>query len=124
MSDQILFGIAGCLATVWLVVHLILGGKEVVVPMRADRHLDAVVRDTLYVGWHYISVSLAAMAALFAIAIFAARADLAIAGTVLAWGFTLVGIGQVPAIGASYRDLPQGWLFLPIALLGTVALLF
>lgn len=123
MFDQILFGAAGGLATVWFFVHLILGGKEVVVPMRADRHLDPVVRDTLYVGWHYVSVSVAAMAGLFFIAVFAARADLAIAGTMLAWGFTLVGIGQVPAIGARYRDLPQGWLFLPIALLGTLPLL-
>lgn len=121
MIDQILFGIAGSVATLWFIVHLFLGGKEVIVPMRADPHLDPVVRDTLYVGWHYISVSVAAMAALFFIAIFTARADLAMAGTALAWGFTLVGIGQVPAIGARYRDLPQGWLFLPIALLGTAA---
>lgn len=125
MTIQILFGLAGGIAALWLVVHLFLGGKEVERPLRAASHgLDPVVRDTLHLCWHCVTVTVAAMAALFLLAILTSRPDFATAGTILAWGYTLVGIVLVPAVGARFRDLPQGWLFLPIALLGTAGLVF
>jgi hypothetical protein len=123
MTAQLLFGIAGGISTLWFFFHLIQGGKEVVRPFRATPGLDPVVRDTQHLCWHYVTVTVALMAALFAVAATTSRSDLAMAGTALAWGFTLVGIGQVPAMGARYRDLPQGWLFLPIAALGTAGLM-
>jgi hypothetical protein len=119
MTGQILFGIAGAISGLWLVVHILLGGKDVERPLRASA-LDPVLRDTLHVCWHCVTVTVAIMAALFLFSVVSARSDFAMAGTALAWGYTVVGIGLVPAVGASFRDLPQGWLFLPIALLGTV----
>lgn len=125
MTDQILFAIAGGIATLWLVVHVSVGGREVERPLRsASDRLDPSVRDTLHLCWHCVTVTVAIMAAMFLLAILTSRPDFAIAGTVLAWGFTLVGVALAPAVGASYRELPQGWLFLPIAALGTAAMVF
>lgn len=122
MTTQILFGVAGGIAALWLVVHLLLGGKDVERPLRTSQALDPVVRDTLHLCWHCVTVTVAIMAVLFLLAILTARPDFAMAGTGLAWGFTMVGIALAPAVGASFRDLPQGWLFLPIAALGTAGL--
>jgi hypothetical protein len=121
VTGQILFGIAGGISSLWLVVHIFLGGKDVERPLRASA-LDPILRDTLHVCWHCVTATVAIMAALFLFSVASARSDFAMAGTALAWGYTMVGVGLVPAVGASYRDLPQGWLFLPIALLGTAGL--
>ncbi|HET6524476.1 hypothetical protein [Sphingopyxis sp.] len=123
MTPQILLGLAGFLSALWLVFHLVQGGKEVVRPLRASTGLDPAVRDTLYMCWHFVTATLAVMFASFVLAIATSRQDLAIVGTSIAFGFTLTGIGQVPAMRARYRDLPQGWLFLPITILGSAGLM-
>ncbi len=123
MKAHILFAAAGGIAALWLVVHLILGGKEVERPLRASTVLDPVLRDTLHLCWHCVTVTVAIMAVLFLLAVLTSRADFALAGTILAGGFSLVGIALAPAVGAHFRDLPQGWLFLPIAVLGMAGLL-
>jgi hypothetical protein len=123
MKQVAMFWLAGGLSAIWLVFHVIQGGKEVVRPLQATSTIDPVVRDTLYLCWHFITASLFIMAASFFLAIALARPGIAMIGTALAWGYTLTGIVQVIAIRARYRDLPQGWLFLPIAALGTIALM-
>lgn len=120
--DQILFCAAGAIAALWLAFHLFVGGKEVVRPLRDAPGLDPVVKDTLYLGWHYVTVAVALLAVLFLFASLTSRHDFAMAGALLAWSLTLVGIVMAPAIGAKFRDLPQGWLFLPVAALGTAGL--
>jgi hypothetical protein len=123
MIPQILFGLAGVLSLLWLVFHVVQGGKEIVRPLRASTGLDPAVRDTLYLCWHFVTATLAVMSVSFALAIATSRQDLAVVGTSIAFGFTLTGIGQVLAMRARYRDLPQGWLFLPIAVSGSAGLL-
>jgi hypothetical protein len=119
MIDQILCGTAGGIAALWFILHITIGRKEIARPLRDMPGLDPVMRDTLHLCWHFVTVTVLLMAAFLVIAAATDRQDLAIAGAVLAWGFTLLGVGLVPAVGARYRDLPQGFLFLPIALLGT-----
>ena len=121
--SQVLYYTAGSIAAFLLIYHMIAGRKEVVLPMRSTPGLDPVVRDTLHLGWHCVTVTVALLSTLFLVAALTLRHDFAIAGTMLAWGFAILGIGLVRTIGASYRDLPQGWLFLPIAALGTAGLL-
>lgn len=122
MIDQILYGTAGGIAVLWFIVHITMGGKEIARPLRATSGLDPVVRDTLHLCWHFVTITVLLMAAFLVIAAGTGRQDLAIAGAALAWGFTVIGVGIVPAVGARYRDVPQGWLFLPIALLGTAGI--
>lgn len=119
MTQKILFGSAGLLSVLWLLFHIVQGGKEVVRPLRASTGLEPDVRDTLYMCWHFVTATLAIMALSFILAIITASRDWAMVGTSVAFGFTLTGIGQVLAMKARYRDLPQGWLFLPITILGT-----
>jgi hypothetical protein len=123
MTQQIFFGLAGLLSGLWLLFHIVQGGKEVVRPLRASTGLERDVRDTLYMCWHFVTATLVIMALSFVLAIITVRQDWAMVGTSVAFAFTLTGIGQVLAMKARYRDLPQGWLFLPITILGTGGLL-
>ena len=76
-----------------------------------------MVRDTAYLCWHMVSVALALMAALFLLGAWVSP-HYAVAGTLLAGGFALVGVGLPLAIRQRYAVLPQGWLFVPVVALG------
>lgn len=116
--SQILFGTAGALATVWFVVHVFVGGKEIARPLLQADSLDALVRHTQYLCWHFTTVAIAAIAGFFLIATLQGALAFATAATILASGFFVVGVGLVVAMGESHLRLPQGWLFLPVAALG------
>jgi len=112
------FSVAAALSGVWLFVHLLLGGREIAAPLRAAPDLAPLVRDTQYLCWHFTSVGIAAMALFFAVAAWSGVTAFAMAGTMLAAGFAVTGIGLVVGLGLSHARLPQGWLFVPVALLG------
>ena len=112
---------AAALSLLWALVHLFAGGKDVARPLRDDRTLDPVVRHTQYICWHFVTVTLFAMALFFALAILTENLAFSIAGTILSAGFALIGIALVPMIGASYAKVPLGWLFVPVAILGFAA---
>lgn len=119
----ICFWAAAGLAVLWSGVHLVVGGREIARPMRAAPDLAPLVRDTQYLCWHFTSVTIGCMAGFFAWAAASGEEALAVAGTVLATGFVLVGVGLVVFVGGRHTDLPQGWLFLPVAALGVAGLL-
>ncbi|MGB0439338.1 MAG: hypothetical protein ACPGFC_04440 [Paracoccaceae bacterium] len=111
---------AACgLCVIWAFVHIVIGGREVARPLR-DSDLPALIKGTTLVVWHMVSAMLIAMALIFASAAVSGSADLAWTGTVLAGMLTVVGFVVPPTLNMRYRDLPQGWLFLPVALLGLV----
>ncbi|ROT97745.1 hypothetical protein [Histidinibacterium lentulum] len=114
---------AGALSAVWLLVHAFAGGRDTVRPLLEGGGLPPVVRDTLYVCWHFTSVALAMMAGLFLRAGLAGDVTAAVAATILAGAFALVGIALVLRQGASHLQVPQGWLFVPVAVLGAVGLM-
>ncbi len=109
---------AAALSGVWLVVHLFMGGREIARPLRESDALAPVVRDTQYLCWHFTSASIAAIALFFLLAALRAEPTFAVAGTILSAAFTVIGVGLVKPLGQSFAVLPQGWLFLPITLLG------
>ena len=117
-----LFFAAGGLSTLWLLVHVIMGGRDIVRPALAPSDLSPVVRDTLYICWHYTTVSIAMMAALFVWAGVSLNMTGATIATALAAGFSLVGIVLARRQGGHFSDLPQGWLFVPVAVLGGIGL--
>ena len=119
MSD-ILFLVAGGLSAVWLVVHLFVGGPQIAKPLRETQELDSVDPDTLYLCWHFTSVAIACMAGLFFWAALTDNLAFATAGLALATGFAVIGVALVMKIGGNHVELPQGWLFVPVAALGFI----
>ncbi|MCK0150261.1 hypothetical protein MWU54_09530 [Marivita sp. S6314] len=119
---MIWFSIAAVLSFTWLCVHLFLGGKEIAQPLLASQSLTPVVRDTQYLCWHFTSCAIALMAGCFAYAAWSGDASLAWPATILSGAFALTGIGLVARIGQSHARLPQGWLFVPVAIAGAIGL--
>ena len=105
------------LSALWFGVHLTLGERDVARPLRQSTALDAVARDTAFLCWHLVSVTLALMAAFFLMGAFLADAYIW-AGVLLAAGFAAVGVILPLCISAPYARLPQGWLFVPVVALG------
>ena len=119
---MIWFAFAAFLAGLWLTVHLVLGGREIAKPLRHSVELSPVVRDTQYLCWHFTSCGIAVMAACFGVAAWTSNPTLAWPATALAASFAVTGIGLVSHIGQSHMRLPQGWLFVPVALLGGIGI--
>ncbi len=115
------FAAASATAFLWFVVHLFIGGREVARPLRAA-DLPDLVRDTQYLCWHFTTVAIVGMSAMFGLAAVTGETAYAVAGTLLAAGFAVTGIGLIAAIGQSHARFPQGWLFVPVAAFGLVGL--
>ena len=54
--------------------------------------------------------------------VLAGHHGVALGATLLATAFAIVGIGLTFRPGARHRDVPQGWLFVPVAALGVAGL--
>lgn len=121
MNGSLIFA-AAALSSIWLAVHLIVGGRQVAGPLLAATTLPALVRETQYLCWHFTSVAIAAIALFFFCALATGNSAFAICGTVLAAGFFVVGVGIVLLRRQSHMQFPQGWLFLPVALMGLLGL--
>lgn len=122
MSEWFFLG-AGGIGALWLAVHLVWGGRDVAQPFLKVAGMDPVVRETQYMCWHFTSVAIGCIAIFLIAAALTGMSGLAVAGTILAAGFAVVGVGMVVARGNRHRDMPQGWLFVPIAILGVTGLL-
>ncbi len=111
------------LSCIILAIHVFLGGPEIARPMRDCPNLNRVVRLTNYYCWHLVTISLAQLAVLFGWAAFTpAAAPLAVIGTATAGAFCIWGIALVIKTKQKYRHMPQGLLFLPVAIIGLVGL--
>lgn len=121
--QTLLFSGAGGLAAIWLVLHLFTGGPQIARPLMNAMTLEPVARHTMYLCWHFTSAAIACMSVFFGWAAIEGDMSFAIAGTALASGFCVVGIGLVLLMKEKHAELPQGWLFLPVAALGFMGLL-
>jgi len=99
---NIWFVAAGALSFGITLLHLFGGGPTVAAPLLAAKGLNDVVRYLNYYCWHLVSISLALMALAFG----------------WAAGFCIWGVALVILKQQQFREMPQGWLFLPVALLG------
>ena len=115
---SIVFWSASALASVWLVVHLFIGGRQIARPLIDTSELSSIVKHTQYLCWHFTTVAIAGMATFFGLAALSGIVAYATSATALAFGFFLVGVGLTVSLGESHARLPQGWLFLPVAVLG------
>ncbi|MEO1688429.1 MAG: hypothetical protein AAFU61_11040 [Pseudomonadota bacterium] len=113
---------AAGLSALWTGVHVIAGGRDVAAPLlRAP--LSEAQKFTAYFAWHMASLSLAALAAGFLwAALRPEAAEVGAAATVLSAGYALLGLGMGRLPAGRFRDLPQGWLFVPVAALGALGL--
>ena len=121
--NSLFFWLAGALSAVWFAVHLFVGGRQIAQPLLQATALDPLVRNTQYLCWHFTSVAIAAMAGFFFWGAYAGVSAFAVAGTVLASGFFVVGVGLVFGMKENHLTLPQGWLFVPVTVLGLVGLI-
>lgn len=117
MSPDFALWIAAGLSALWCGVHVIVGERDVARPLRRSTTLDPLARDTAFLCWHLVSGTLALVTVLFALGI-TVSPHYAIAGTLLAGEFVVVGFVLPRLIAVSYRQLPQGWLFVPVVALG------
>lgn len=115
---HLFFWSASALATLWFAVHLFLGGRHIARPLIAASELESIVRQTQYLCWHFTTVGIAGIAIFFGIAAVGGNVAYASAATALAAGFFFVGVGLALSLGVNHARLPQGWLFLPVAVLG------
>lgn len=112
-----LLAAAGLSAAVCL-IHTFAGGRTIAVPLlKADLH--PVPKYVAYYCWHIVTIVLAVIAVMFALAgVRADSLDLGWVATALVTSFCLLGLAVPPLKKQKYKNMPQGWLFLPIAVLG------
>lgn len=119
MSDLFLWA-AAALSGIWWAVHTFIGGREVAAPLKSS-DLPVIVRATAWLCWHLVTAVLAILTLLFAGAALFDMPGMTLAATLLVAGISVAGVLAAPALSVSYKVLPQGWLFVPVAALGALA---
>ncbi|MCV0426788.1 MAG: hypothetical protein K5905_15105 [Roseibium sp.] len=90
-------------------------------PLLKATDLHPVPKYVTYYCWHIVTIVLAAIAIMFAVAgLKQDSMELAWAATALTAAFCILGLAVPPMKGQKYKNMPQGWLFLPIFLLGVL----
>ena len=119
MNMWLLF--AGVWASLLALVHVFMGGPEIAKPLLQSRDVPSTAKYVNYYCWHLVSFNLAMMAGLLITAglgvhtlVLGLVATLQ-AGFYFVWGIALPLLKQ-----QTYRDMPQGWLFLPLVVLGAI----
>lgn len=113
---------AAGLSVAWFFLHVLVGGRQISRPLRTAEGVPHEVMATMVMCWNMVSAVLALMAGLFVMAAFWG-APFVIAGSLLAGAVALGGIATRYQLATTFRVIPQGWLFVPIAALGCYALL-
>ncbi|ERP87683.1 hypothetical protein Q669_13045 [Labrenzia sp. C1B10] len=121
--NGLLLAAAGLSAAVCL-LHTFAGGRTIAVPLLKASDLHPVPKYVAYYCWHIVTIVLAMIAVMFAVAGMRAESlDLGLVATVLTASFCLLGLAVPPLKKQKYSQMPQGWLFLPIVLLGGLGIL-
>ncbi|MFK7965041.1 MAG: hypothetical protein AB8C46_13845 [Burkholderiaceae bacterium] len=105
-------------------LHTFAGQVTVARPLLDAPDLAHTPKHTQFYCWHIVTLLLLALPAAF---VFAALAPQHIALAWMATGIvtamSVLGLVLPPLTGERYLDMPQGWLFLPVAVLGFAGLL-
>lgn len=121
---NIYFAIAAGLSVFNCLLHTFVGGKQIARPLLEYQGLPKSQKYVLYFCWHISTLALAALVAGFTYAALAPdNPVLALAATVFAGSIALLGVG-IPLVfsDVTFKDVPQGWLFVPVTLLGMAGL--
>lgn len=118
---------AGSLSAIIALIHIFLGGRTVALPLLEASDLERRPKYVTYYCWHLVSISLCLMSLVFLWpALWGGSDDLTLVGAIMATLFALWGIAlrQFSKANLAFSDLPQGWLFVPVAVLGFWGQLF
>lgn len=122
----IFLAIAAGLSLFNLALHFFIGGRSIARPLLDTPDLTTEVKYVLYYCWHLVTLAIALQAGLFIAAVLNPAMPglnaLIMTGTLFAAAFAVLGIVMAPALKISYGVLPQGWLFVPVAACGVIAL--
>jgi len=114
--------IAAFIAFAWVLVHAFVGGREIGRPLRQNESLDELTSAVAWLCWHFTTILIIALAYLPAAGAYTQDTGLVAAGTLVAAAMAIFGIWATLFTKQSYKNMPQGWLFVPIAFLGFLAL--
>jgi len=121
--NYLLLAAAGLSAAVCL-IHTFAGGRTIAAPLLKAQDLKPVPKYVTYYCWHIVTIVLAMIAGMFAVAGLRAESlDLGLTATALTAAFCLLGLAVPPLKKQKYTHMPQGWLFLPVAVLGVLGIL-
>jgi len=121
MAIYMLYG-AAAISFAWFWVHLIIGGRDVGRPLRDGSEMNSTVRAIAWYCWHLTSILIIALALMLAAGAYYENSGLIWAGFLIALAMSALGIWTARFLKQSYKDMPQGWLFVPIAVLSGIAL--
>lgn len=115
------FGVAALLSAAVFLIHTFLGGRTIAVPLLKAKDLHPVPKLTSYYCWHIVTITLAIIAGMFAYAAYSTDGiDLGWTATLLTLGYCLLGLWVPVRNNQKYQNMPQGWLFLPIVIMGVL----
>jgi len=121
--NYLLLAAAGLMAAVCL-IHTFAGGRTIAVPLLKAQDLKPVPKYVTYYCWHIVTIVLAVIAVMFAVAGLRTESlDLGWAATALTAAFCLLGLAVPPLKKQKYTHMPQGWLFLPVVVLGLMGVM-
>jgi len=110
-------------ALIWA-LHTFAGQITVARPLLDAPDLAHTPKYTQFYCWHIVTLLLLALPAAFVLAALAPQhIALGWMATLIVAAMSLLGLALPPLAGERYLDMPQGWLFLPVALLGFAGLL-
>ncbi len=112
--------IASILCGLTTLAHVLWRGPLVARPL-VNSSIDPMVKYNSYYGWHVITITMAALTVAFWRG--ATNPELGWFATAIAAGYAVWGLVLPPLVGQSYAKIPQGWLFLLVAILGAAGLL-
>lgn len=118
---NVYFASAGGLATIVCLIHTFLGGRAIAEPLLNAPGLHPVPKLTTYYCWHIVTITLAVIAGMFGYAaLYTGGTDLGWVATILTFGYCVLGLAVPVFKNQAFKDMPQGWLFLPIVILGVL----
>ncbi len=117
---------AGSINLLWAFIHLFLGGRDIARPLLNSPNLEASVKYVLYVCWHVTTLVLVAISIMFLVAAYMSSQALVLSmiATLLTIAIVIMGLVIPPVLGQSYKIVPQGWLFVPVAILGLFGIFY
>lgn len=114
---------SGALAMAITGLHIFGGGPTIVRPLLQASDIPDGPKYVNYYCWHLVTFNLALMGVVLIVAgLGTATVALGWVGAASAGFYCLWGVVLAPLKGQSYKNVPQGWFFLPVFILATAGL--
>jgi len=116
---------AGVASALIALIHLFAGGREAARPLLAANGLPPVPKFTLYYCWHLVTIVIAGLAAGYLYSgAFGGGPDVAVAATIVAALFALWSVAMIARHKLHPLRFPQWILFIVVAGLGLMGLIW